>query len=120
MMSFCFSPVDSTAKVELVTNQVSELKPFSLSCLVLNQPTPQVSWLKDNALLISEELERVSVNTTIIADYHAVSILTVEGAVPGFDDGLYHCRIDNSVSSSVIFDSIAITVQGKLTCLSKE
>ena len=107
---FFFSSVDSTAKIELVTDQVSELKPFSLSCVALNQPTPQVSWLKDNALLISEELKRVSVNTTIIADYYTISVLTVEGAVPRIDDGFYQCRI---LSPIIVFDSITITVSGE-------
>ena len=98
--------------VELISDTVSELEPFSLSCVAINHPTPQVSWLKDNALLLAEELIRVSVYTLTITDYHVVSTLTVDRA--GIDDGIYQCRIENTLSSnSVVFDSITITVEGK-------
>lgn len=106
--------VDPIAVVDVVSEVVSELEPFSLSCLALNLPTPQVSWLKDNAILITNKLMRVSVNCTSLTEYHVLSILTVERAEPGIDNGIYRCRIDNTnTSESVIFDSFNITVEGE-------
>ena len=112
--------VNATVVVELISDSVSELEPFSLSCVAINHPTPQVSWLKDNALLLAEELIRVSVYTLTMTDYHVVSTLTVDRAEPGIDDGIYQCRIENALSSnSVVYDSITITVEGKSysTCI---
>ena len=99
--------------VELASEEVSELEPFSLTCLSVNHPTPQVSWLKDNALLKTEEFIRISVNTSILTDYQVVSTLIVDSAEPGIDDGIYQCRIDNTQGSGVVFDYVDIIVRGK-------
>ena len=107
--------VEPVAVVDLVSERVSELEPFSLHCLTLHLPTPQVSWLKDNELLLTDTSLRTSVTTSTIAEYHLVSILTVDRAEPGGDDGIYQCRIDNTQGSSVVFDSFSITVQGEFS-----
>ena len=103
--------------VELASENVTELEPFTLNCIALNLPTPQVSWLKDNALLITEDssaLQRVTVSQITVTDYHLVSVITVEGAQPGVDDGEYQCRIDNAITSgAAVFQSINIEVMGK-------
>lgn len=118
MPLFFLNAVDPFVKVELVSDEVSELEPFSLTCLTLNLPTPQVSWLKDSTLLKTEELIRISVNTSIVTEYQAVSTLTVDRAEPGIDDGIYQCRIDNTQGSGVVFDYVNIIVQGEPPLLS--
>ena len=98
--------VDSEAET------ISELESLSLNCLALSHPTPQVSWLKDNKLLKTEQLARVTVTVTHVAEYHVVSSLTVDRAEPGRDDGVYQCRIDNTQTFGVVYDSINITITG--------
>lgn len=95
---------------------VEELEPFSLQCTALNQPTPIISWLKDNAQLTSAGLdtsERISVTESFLSDYHVVNTLTVNRAEAGVDDGKYQCRIDNANATSVVFDSVEVNVRGK-------
>ena len=98
--------------MDLVSDRVSELEDFSLSCLALSLPSPRVSWLKDNQLLKTEELTRASLMESPLAEYQVVSSLTITRAEPGRDDGIYQCRIDNNPGPGVIYDSISITVEG--------
>jgi len=102
--------------VELITEEVEELEPFSLQCTALNLPKPIISWLKDNSLLAAagfDTSERVSINESVRSDYLVVNTLTLHRAEAGVDDGQYQCRIDNANATSVIFDSVEVNVRGK-------
>ena len=95
---------------------MNELEPFFLQCTALNLPTPHVSWLKDNALLNeagSVQLERLSVEQTAHSAYHVVSVLQVQRAEPGVDDGEYQCRIENvDGTGEVVYDTMHIEIKG--------
>ena len=95
---------------------MEELEPFSLQCTALNQPTPIISWFKDNSLLTTagfDTPERVLINENVRSDYLVVNTLTLHRAEAGVDDGKYQCRVDNANTTSVIFDSVEVNIMGK-------
>ena len=105
------------AVIEETNLYVAELGSFSIECKALNQPTPQISWLKDNALLVinqTAELNQIFTKEVIITNYCVLSTLIVERAIPGRDNGVYQCRINNANTLTVVFDSIDINIIGKL------
>ena len=102
--------------IEKTNLDVEELSSFSIECKALNQPTPQISWLKDNALLVineTAELNQILTEEVIITSYYVLSTLTLERAIPGRDNGVYQCRINNANTSTVVFDFIDINIIGK-------
>ncbi len=106
------------ARVQITANDtvVQEGTSFTLVCAAYGDPTPEITWLKDNSAinvgLASDS--RVSVTEELIDRTHVVSTLTVDGVLPS-DTGEYKCRIDNHITDNqaAISAGVGITVLRK-------
>lgn len=102
--------------VEITTNVtdrvIQEGDTFSLNCSASGDPTPEVTWLKDDSSATVDFVSdpRVSVTVELIEENNVLSTITVKGALPS-DEGEYKCRIDNHViDNQPVVTGVDITV----------
>ncbi len=94
---------------------ISEGELISLMCAAYSDPTPVITWLKDNSPVDLEFAgnTRVSVTEELVDDNHVMSTLTIESALPS-NEGEYKCRIDNhNIDDQPAVAAIEITVLRK-------
>ena len=93
----------------------SELEMIVLSCRVLANPKPTITWLKRETgeLRVLTNSSRISVSSTEDANVYSHSGTIVIQRVQSIDSGEYLCEIDNSVTNFPIVSSTFVTVNGK-------
>ena len=87
-----------------LNSDISEARPqFSLTCISTGGPATTVTWTRDSATAMGDEMTVLD-NATTVQYTHT---LTVTGRL----GGLYQCTVSNDKPSS---DSASLTVQGML------
>lgn len=95
---------------------VSELETALLLCQVLANPRPTFTWLKRETgelRVLTNSTSRVSISTNQEAAMYSHQSVMVIDKAQATDSGEYLCEVENSVSTSVAFSSILVTVNGE-------
>ena len=87
---------------------------LTLVCDTMSKSAPNVTWLFQDALLVQENLEMVTVTNTVLDFYRTRSMLQRTSLIPS-DSGEYKCRLeDDSAGNTVVIDSVFVDVIGAI------
>ena len=100
--------------VEIISEvtELNEGDTLVLNCTADRYPTPNITWLWQDALLLEGNTATVTVINTGLSFYQVHSTLQRSSLIPE-DSGEYKCRLDNSAGGQVLTDAISISVIGE-------